>query len=399
MSAPAAAKRGRARSSLRRLRTLIVREVRATLGDPFTLVTLLAVPIMALLVFGFVLSTEVRHMRLGVHDASASAASRRLVSDLGAGGAFDPVPYATRESLEAALVDGSLGAAIVIPPDFDRALERSGPGSAPAAVQVLYDGAETVLAGNADAFLRSLVAASSAHLATHGAGARAGAVAPPGDGVPAAGGVRVVTRALFNPRLEGVPFMVAGTFGFVLSFATVLITAVSIVNERLTGTFDQLQLTPATSLEILLGKLLPMGAVFAFDVGLMLVVAGLVLGVWPAGSVLFFMLVSTFYVVTSLSLGLILSATSATPAEAVQKTVLFSVPLVQLSGFLFPIRSMPRPVQWIAELMPATHYIRVTRGIYLRGEGPLELLPELALILLFGVGLVALALRTLERRA
>jgi ABC-2 type transport system permease protein len=205
-------------------------------------------------------------------------------------------------------------------------------------------------------------------------------------------------RALFNPRLDGVPFMVAGTFGFVLSFLTVLITAVAIVNERLSGTFDQLQLTPATHLEILLGKLLPLGAVFALDVVLMVLVAGFVLGVWPAGSLVLFLAVSTFYVATTLSLGLIFSATSATAAEAVQKTVLFSVPLVQLSGFAFPIRNMPEPVQWLAELFPATHYIRFTRGLYLRGEGVLELWDELLVLALFGVVLVRVALRTLERR-
>jgi len=396
VSSPAPARRDPAagprwgRSSLRRLRTLMLREVRATLRDPFTIVTLLAVPIVALLVFGFVLSTEVRHMPLGVHDASRSMASRRLVADLGAGGAFDPRPFATREALEAALVDGRLGAAILIPPDFDRALAGRGAGDPPV-IQALYDGAETILAGNADAFLRSLVAASGAQLEARAAPPTRAAAGPPG--------VRVVARALYNPRLEGVPFMVAGTFGFVLSFLTVLITAVSIVNERLTGTFDQLKLTPATSLEILLGKLLPLGTVFALDVALMMGIAGLVLGVWPAGSALFFFAVSAFYVVTSLSLGLIFSATSATPAEAVQKTVMSSIPLVQLSGFAFPIRSMPQPVQWLAELIPATHYIRVSRGIYLRGEGPLELLPELVLVFFFGVALVALALRTLERRA
>ena len=190
----------------------------------------------------------------------------------------------------------------------------------------------------------------------------------------------------------------ASIFGFVLSFLTVLITAVSIVNERLSGTFDQLQLTPASSLEILLGKLLPLGAVFSLDMVLMVGVAGLALGVWPAGNVLFFLLVSSFYVITSLSLGLIFSATSATAAEAVQKTVLFSIPLVQLSGFAFPIRNMPLPVQWLAELFPATHYIRVTRGVYLRGEGLLELWPELFVLALFGALLVAVALRSLERR-
>ena len=193
--------------------------------------------------------------------------------------------------------------------------------------------------------------------------------------------------------------MVAGTFGFVLSFLTTLLTAVSIVNERQAGTFDQLQLTPASTVEILLGKLLPLGAVFAFDVVLMVLAAGLFMQVWPQGSALLFITISAFYVVFSLSLGLIFSATSATAAEAVQKTVLSSIPTIQLSGFAFPIRSMPLPLQWLTELIPATHYIRVSRAIYLRGAGVAELLPELAILLVFGGVLLTIALRTLERRA
>jgi ABC-2 type transport system permease protein len=131
----------------------------------------------------------------------------------------------------------------------------------------------------------------------------------------------------------------------------------------------------------------------------MVLAAGFLMGTWPNGSVLFFMVVSSFYVLTSLALGLVISATSATAAEAVQKTVLTSIPLVQLSGFAFPIRSMPLPVQWLAEVFPATHYIRVSRAIYLRGEGPLALLPELALLLLFGAILMGVALRSIEARA
>jgi ABC-2 type transport system permease protein len=131
---------------------------------------------------------------------------------------------------------------------------------------------------------------------------------------------------------------------------------------------------------------------------LMMLVAGLLLGVWPHGSALFFVGVSSFYVLTSLAMGLFFSATSATPAEAVGKTVLASVPLVQLSGFAFPIRNMPFPVQWLAELIPATHYIRVSRAIYLRGAGPLELWFELLLLLGFGVLLVGVSLRALSRR-
>jgi len=373
----------------RRLRTLVVREVRATLRDPFTIVSLVSVPLVALLAFSFVLATDVQDMKLGVYDASRSPASRRLVADLAAGRAFDPIAFPTREALEAALVAGRISSALILPPDLQNALAR-GPGASAPEVQVLYDGAETVLAGNADAFLRTIVAASGARMAVRDLSSRRGA--------ERGGGIEVVTQALFNPQLSGTPFMVAGTFGFVLSFLTVLITAVSIVNERLSGTFDQLQLTPATTLEILLGKLLPMGAVFSLDVVLMIAAAGFVLGVWPAGSILFFLLVSIFYVGTSLSLGLIFSATSATAAEAVQKTVLFSIPLVQLSGFAFPIRNMPEPLQWVTELIPATHFIRVTRAIYLRGAGPLELWSELLFLGCFGVALIAIALRTLARR-
>ncbi|HVN86262.1 MAG TPA: ABC transporter permease [Candidatus Binatia bacterium] len=379
--------------SWRRLRTLMRREVLATFRDPFTVTVLITVPLAALLTFGFVLSTEVQHLALGVYDADSTAASRQLIADLAAKGTFEPQRYPTREAMQHALVNGDVSAAIVIPPDFERARRAPVPGRRPPEVQVLYDGGEAVLAGNAEGFLRGLIAATTRDLAAHEAASMRAAHASVRTGV------EVVTRALFNPRLDGKPFMVSGTFGFVLSFLTVLITAVSIVNERITGTFEQLQVTPATAVEILLGKMLPLGAVFALDVVLMVLVAGIVLGVWPAGSALFFIVVSSFYVLISLALGLIISATSASTAEAVQKSVLFSIPLVQLSGFAFPIRNMPRLVRWVAEVFPATHYIRITRAIYLRGEGPLSVWPELLLLALFGVALMAFALRTIEARS
>lgn len=373
--------------SWRRLATLMQREVRATLRDPFTLTILVTVPLAALLVFGFTLSTEVHGLGLAVVDQSRTAASRRILADIEATGDFHMLAYPSRAAVDHAFRAGAVSAAVIIPPDFDRDL-RNGGRTAAARLQVLYDGAETVVAGNVEAALRGVIGASVAALAA----AREAAPA-------ATAGVEVFVQALFNPTYAGEPYMVAGTFGFVLTFLTTLLTAVSVVNERLGGTFEQLQVTPATGLEIVLGKLLPLGAVFSFDVVLMVLAAGVLLGVWPHGSIVFFVVVSAFYVVLSLSLGLIISATSATAAEAVQKTVLTSIPLVQLSGFAFPIRNMPVPVQWVAEIFPATHYIRITRAIYLRGEGPLELLPEIALLALFGVLLLRKALTSVEARA
>lgn len=380
--------------SWQRLVTLIRREVRATLRDPFTLTMLVAVPLGALLLFGFTLSSEVHGLNLGVYDESQTAVSRRVLADLRANGDFRLRLFGSRAEIDRALTGGQISGAVIIPATFDRALRESTPGTAGAQVQLLYDGADTVVAGNMEAWLRPLIGASVAEL--RAAGRERGADAADAG---RSGGVEVMPRVLFNPTLSGEPYMVAGTFGFVLTFLTTLITAVSIVNERLQGTFEQLQVTPATSLEIFLGKVLPLGGVFAVDVVLMVLSAGLLMGVWPNGSALLFVGVSSFYVLTSLALGLIISATSATAAEAVQKTVLTSIPLVQLSGFAFPVRNMPRPVQWFAELFPATHYIRVSRAIYLRGAGPFELLPELALLLVFGVLLVAVALRSIEVRA
>jgi ABC-2 type transport system permease protein len=372
--------------SRRRLLTLMVREVRATLRDPFTLGMLIAVPLAALLVFGFTLSTEAKNLGLGVYDQSQTAASRRILSDIAATGDFHLRPYPSRAAIDRAFRAGEVSAALIIPPDFDRDL-RKGRRDVTASIQILYDGAETVLAGNTEASLRGIIGASVAAL-----------VAAP-DQAARRGGVQVVVDALFNPTFDGVPYMVAGTFGFVLTFLTTLLTAVSVVNERLGGTFEQLQVTPATGLEIVLGKLLPLGGVFTFDVVLMVLAAGFLLGVWPHGSALLFVAISSFYVLLSLALGLIISATSATAAEAVQKTVLTSIPLVQLSGFAFPIRNMPLPVQWLTEIFPATHYIRISRAVYLRGEGFVDLLPEIALLALFGVLLLRKALTSVEARA
>jgi ABC-2 type transport system permease protein len=380
----------------------MLREARATLRDPFTLIILVLVPLGALLVFSSVMSTEVRGITLGVLDGSKSAASRRLLADLEAPGTFHVRPYRDRAALEHALLGGDIAVAVVLPPELERDRVRRGRPE----IQVLYDGTEVVLAGNSEASIRALMTATAldqagaraAVAAVGGAAGGAGGAAEAAAAGAAARGIAVVPHVLFNPKLDGVPFMVSGTFGFVMSFLTTLIVAVSIVNERAAGTFEQLQVTPATSIEILLGKVLPLGGVFAVDVVLMMLLAGFLFGVWPAGSGLFFVIVSTFYQIFSLSLGVIISASSATAAEAVSKTVLLSNPLILLSGFSMPIQNMPVVFRAAAELVPATHYIRVSRAIYLRGAGPGDVLGEVAIIAVMGVALVVLAGRAIGRR-
>lgn len=372
--------------SLRRIRALLLRELRATFRDRFTVTILIAVPIAALLLFGFILTTEVKYLDLGILDAANTSASRRIVAELSAQHTFTLHVVGSRTELERLVGSGRIAAGVVIPPTFARDLDRLRTGGPPPEIEVVYDAAETVLAQNSEAYLQALVASTARQL-----------VAP--DMGEQQAGIAVATRTLFNPTLDGTAYMVSGVYGFVLSFLAVLITAVSVVGERATGTFEQLQVTPATSVEIVLGKLLPLGGMFAFDVALMALVAGFGMGVWPRGSLVFFLVVSSVYVLISLAIGLLISATSKSAAEAVQRSVLFSIPLVQLSGFVFPVRNMPTWIQWIPKIFPATHYISVSRAIYLRGEGFLTLWPELTFIALGGVVLIAFAVRSVGARA
>src|SRR5206468_274628 len=231
---------GQGGMSWRRIRALLVREVRATFRDRFTVTILIAVPIAALLLFGFILTTEVKHLDLAILDASNTSGSRRIVAELSAQDTFTPHVVQTRAELEHLVGSGRVAAAVVIPPEFARELERLRAGGPPPEIEVVYDAAETVLAENAEAYLRSLVAATARELVATGAPEKQA-------------GITVATRTLFNPTLDGTAYMVSGVYGFVLSFLAVLITAVSVVGERATGTFEQLQVTPATSVEIVLG--------------------------------------------------------------------------------------------------------------------------------------------------
>src|SRR5262245_32294586 len=195
----------------RRLWTLVRREVQATFRDPFTVTILVSVPVGALLIFGFILATDVKHLSLGLYDGARSTASRRLVADLAANGTFDITAYASPDAIGDALGSGAISVGVVIPVDFDDDARRSRPGAEPPSIQGLYDGGEAALAGNAEAFANALLQASAPAIGDQSRDPRRTVV----PGVErAAGGIGVVARAVFNPGLEGTPFMVAGTFGF-----------------------------------------------------------------------------------------------------------------------------------------------------------------------------------------
>ncbi len=368
-------------ASLGRLLMLVRRERRELLRDRLSLAILLALPLASLVLFTFALVTEVRNMPLAVFDAADTPPSRAVVQAIRATGYFDVRPVPSLAALRTDLSAGTVGAALVIPPTVD---ERFAEGDHPEA-QLLLDGAEAILAANAEAIL------------TTTAGALRVRRDPRTADEPEVGRVRLVERALYNPALDSAHYMIPGLLGYIFTFLAILVAAVAIVRERVAGTFEQLMLTPVRPWEIIGAKLAVLGAALLVDEAIVMVLGGLGFGVWPRGSVVLLFATTALYLLVTLAIGLVISASSRTPDEAVQKSLVASAPLLNVSGLVFPVASMPSGFQAFAKAFPVYHYLRTARAIYLTGAGPREVAGHVAVIAAYLAVLAFVLRRQLAR--
>lgn len=397
-----------------RLRTLMWREFTELGRDPFTLLILTVFPLLMIAMLAYALTIEVRNLPLGVFDADRSETSRRLLSSLESTGYFKMVPLVSLAQLRSEMASTGLSAAIVIPPGFSSDLARG----RTAHIQTIFDGTETVIAANADGLIQATVNAFQKKLQSGDPRVVpiAGGVPPPfglargeldqaggnimalprggdvsntsgsGDDLArprGAGPVRVVQRNLFNPGMRTTDFTLPGLIGFITTFLCVLTTALAIVRERQAGTFEQLRVTPVTTIEIIIGKIVPLGLVYLADTLLLMAVGVTVFDVWPRGSILLLLFVTSLFLLLNLSIGLLISVAAPTPDQAVQMTVLVVVPQLSLSGLVFPIHSMPEWARAFVEVIPLAHYLRIIRGIYLTGAGITDIWFELLILLAF----------------
>jgi ABC-2 type transport system permease protein len=207
-------------------------------------------------------------------------------------------------------------------------------------------------------------------------------------------------RVWFNPDLESRNFMVPGVLAVLLMVVTANLTSMAIVRERETGTLDQLNVTPITRSEIILGKLLPYSLVGLVDVVLVIAIAVLWFQVPLRGSVALLFLASLVYLVCTLGLGLLVSTMSSTQQQAMMTaTFFFLVPMIYLSGFIFPIENMPTVIQWVTFLIPLRYFLVIVRGIFLKGTGMAVLWPSFAALAAWGVAVVVLAVARSSKRA
>lgn len=368
--------------SLRRLWAIVLKELRQMRRDRITLAMIVGIPVMQLVLFGYAINLNLRHLETGIADQANSAASRALLMDMVATGVITPtLRVDTPDSLMHALREGRISVGVVIPPDFER---RRFEGRE--AVQVLVDGSDTVVQSAAVQLaqvpLQSQPQRNDRPL-------RQGAVA-------SAGQISVV--AFYNPQRRSAINIVPGLIGIILTMTMVMFTAVAIVRERERGNMELLIATPLTRSELMIGKVLPYAVI-----GLIQTTLVLLLGMWlfdvpVRGSVLDVYLVAMLLITANLSLGLLISTKAQSQFQAMQMTMFVFLPSILLSGFMFPFAGMPRPVQWLAEVLPLTHFLRLVRGIMLRGARWWELWPEVLALLAFIAVMMTLAILRFRKR-
>jgi ABC-2 type transport system permease protein len=203
---------------------------------------------------------------------------------------------------------------------------------------------------------------------------------------------------LFNPTLSGTAYTIPSLLGMIAIFLTILITALALVREREAGTLEQLLVTPVTPTEVVLGKILPFGVVAMSAIVLSIFLGWLIFGVVPAGDVLLLLAVTPIFLLIGLSIGLLISSLAHSSVDALERSILIMVPQMMLSDFLFPLALMALPFRIIGEMVPLTHYIRITRGIYLKGQGLSELWPEVAILCVFLALFIVGASRTIKKQ-
>lgn len=356
-----------------RLYGIIAKEFIQLLRDRLALTLMLFVPVAMLFIFGWAINTDVKHVPTAVFDQSNTVDSRRLLEAFENTQYFDIRQAAHSQRELTRLIDsGKAKVGIVIPPDFARQSSRR-----QVEIQVIVDASDPQVATSAMNAATALGAQRSLDVLTQ---TTAGSVLRRGSAP-----VDFRVRAWYNPDLVSAIFIVPGLIGALLMQTTVSVMAISIVREREKGTLEALVVSPIRRWELLLGKIIPNLLVAYGQMTMALLVAHFVFDVPIRGSLMLLYALSAVFMMGTLGIGIYLSAAARTVPAAMQLSFMTFLPSIYLSGLLFPIEGMPWGAQYLASVIPLTYYLRVVRGIVLKGIGLEYLWPQLLPLLAFGV--------------
>ncbi|MCC5637415.1 ABC transporter permease [Nostoc sp. CHAB 5844] len=351
---------------------LVRKEINQILRNKQLIVLLIVPPTIQLLLYGFILNPDVHNLRLGVIDYANVSASRELVSAMTSNRIFtlESVPSSEKD-LSRQVEEGKLDVGVIIPPDFPRQLTQKS-----AEIQVFIDAVNANTAGIAGNYMNQIIQQYNLHLTQ----AR---VIPP---------VSPEVVFLYNPGLTSSWFFVPGVMGLVLTLIGTLVSAITVVREKDTGTLEQLLMTPAANWQILLSKIVPLAVLLLGDVLLALTLAIVVFRVPFRGNFLLFFGLSSMYVFVGISLGIMLATVCRSQQQVVLTSFFINLPMVQTSGAIAPIEAMPSFFQVLSLLNPLRHYIAIVRGILLKGVGLDVLWINVLALIVFAIVLLTISI-------
>ena len=362
--------------SLSRLNAIIKKEVRQLGRDRLTFGMVFGLPIIQILLFGYAINTDVRNIKSALANQANTHLSREFVSELRQTQVIDIVAdAATAQELEALLRAGKISIGVLIPPDFDRRVADNNR----AAVNIFVDGSDPTIVGVANR-LRFMPKSFDSALQQSGAQAL------------------IKLRPFYNPERRTPVNIVPGLMGIILTMTMMLFTAVAIVRERERGNLELLINTPLSSAELMIGKVIPYVVIGLLQLALILGIGDILFDVPIRGSVVDLYVAGSAFIAANLALGLLISTATQTQFQAMQMTMFILMPSILLSGFMFPFDGMPVVAQYIGEILPTTHFIRLTRGIMLRDAAIGELLPPLFYLLAFTVVAMTVAALRFSKR-
>jgi len=375
-------------STLGRILAIMRKEFIHIRRDPRTLAIVIIMPVFQLIIFGYAVTSDIKHLPMAVLDQDHSVASRRLADAYRASSYFDVDFYAQNDRELARLIDsGQARVGLTIPPGYGDQLAR---GSV-AEVSMIIDGSDPTIANAA-------LSAAAAIGQAHSASVAQKVMARSGPAVAALPGVNVETRVWYNPNMISANYMVPALIGLILQTLTALLTAVAIVREREQGTLEGLIVTPIRAPELILGKIVPYVLV-AFTAMLEILLVGTLWFKVPInGSVTLLLALAALFLLSSLGIGLLVSTAAHTQQEAMMLAFFTILPSVFLSGFMFPISAMPQVLQWASKAIPLTYFLVIDRGIVLKGNSMDILQPQVTALAAFGAAILTLAVARFRKR-
>ena len=366
---------------MRQFLTFVKKEFLHILRDPRTIMILLLMPVIQIILFGFALSTDIKNVSVAILDNSRDQITTKMVERLSASSYFNVTRMVSSErEIEGLMQSGAVGVVVIFGNNFEESVIHEGRG----AVEVIVDGTDPNTAATILNYTSAIMSSAAAEI----------------PGVSQSGIViNPNIRMLFNPQMKSAYNFVPGVMGLILLLICTMMTSISIVREKETGTMEVLLVSPMKPIYIILSKAVPYFVVSMVNLTTILLLSRFLLGIPIEGSVFWLVMVSLVYIFLALSIGLLVSTIAETQVAAMLISgMVFMMPVLLLSGMIFPISNMPDILQWVSQIIPAKWYIASVRKIMIEGLSISSVLYELGVLIFMGIVVLTVSLRKFKQR-